>query len=396
MPTPIPTLKELFDDILDNLEAEFNITIPLIGKNFLRVIAVVQAAKLKLYYLTIARVQKNIFVDTADSQDVGGTLERFGLVKLGRLPFTAVAGEYTVEVTGNIGGTIKAGTTFKINDDALNPGKLFVLDNEKVLAAPIDTMTLRALEAGLDSKLLIGDKLTSTSPIANVDRIVEAQTEDVQPLAAEDIEDYRDKAIEAYQLEPQGGAASDYRIWSADAQGVKRVYPFAKSGDSNVIDLFVEATIVDSTDGKGTPSAGILSDVEDVVEFDPDISKPLEERGRRPLAVFQINFEPITVKTVDIEITGFVGLTPTLEQNINDAVTALLTDLRPFVAGADVVADKNDILSINKLIFTVQDVLVSNENLFEELTFEVDSVDVGASFQFLNGDIPFLGVITFV
>ena len=396
MPTPIPTLKELFDDILDNLETEFNITIPLIGKNFLRVIAAVQAAKLKLFYLTIARVQKNIFVDTADSQDIGGTLERFGLVKLGRLPFNAIAGEYTVTVTGSIGGTIKANTTFKINDEGLNPGKLFVLDVEKVLGAPVDTMTLRALEAGLDSKLLIGDKLTSTSPIANVDSIVETLTEDVQPLAAEDLEDYRDKSIEAYQLEPQGGAASDYRIWSADAQGVKRVYPFAKSGDSNVIDLFVEATIVDSTDGKGTPSAGILSDVEDVVEFDPDISKPLTERGRRPLAVFEINFEPITVKTVDIEITGFVGLTPALEQNINDAVTAFLADLRPFVAGADVIANKNDILSINKLIFTVQDVLVSNENLFDELTFEVDSVDEGASFQFLNGDIPFLGVITFV
>lgn len=396
MATPIPTLKELFDDILGDLEAEFNITIPLIGKNFLRVIASVQAAKLKIFYLTIARVQKNIFVDTADPQDIGGTLERFGIVKLGRLPFNAVAGEYTVEVTGNIGGTIKANTTFKANDDSANPGKQFVLDVEKVLAAPTDTMTLRALEAGVDSKLSIGDKLTATSPIANVDRIVEVLTEDVQPLAAEDIEDYREKAIEGYQLEPQGGAGSDYRIWSADAQGVKRVYPFAKSGDSNVADVFVEATILDSTDGKGTPTASILSDVEDVIEFDPDITKPLTERGRRPMTVLQVNVLPISVKIIDIEITGFVGLTTTLEQNINDAVTAALADLRPFVASADVVADKNDILSINILIFTVQDVLVSNENLFDELTFTVDSVDEGGSFQFLNGDIPFKGVITFV
>ena len=392
---PIPTLKELFDDILANLEAEFNITIPLIGKNFLRVIAAVQAAKLKIFYLTIARVQKNIFVDTADPEAIGGTLERFGRVKLGRNPFNAIAGEYTVEVTGTIGGTIKANTTFKTNDDSLNPGKLFVLDVEKILGAPTDSMTLRALEAGLDSKLSIGDKLTSTAPIANVDRIVTVLTEDVQPLSAEPVEDYRDKSIEAYQLEPQGGAASDYRIWSADAQGVKRVYPFAKSGDSNVIDLFVEATIADSTDGKGTPSALILSDVEDVVEFDPDISKPLTERGRRPLGVFQVNFLPVTIKTIDIEITGFVGLSPTLEQNINDAVTSFLSELRPFVAGADVLANKNDVLTINGLIFTVQDIL-TNENFFETLTFEVDSVDVGASFQFLNGDIPFLGAITFV
>ena len=391
----IPTLKELFDDVLGDLQAEFNITIPLFGKNFLRALAAVQAAKLKLVYLTIASVQKNIFVDTADPEAIGGTLERFGRVKLGRNPFNAVAGEYTVEVTGTIGATINAQTTYKSNDTSQNPGKLFILDADKVLVAPTDTMTLRALEAGLDSKLAIDDLLTATAPIANVDAIAKVLSEDVQPLSAEAIEDYRDKAIEAYQLEPQGGAASDYRIWSKDAQGVKQSYPFAKSGESNVIDLFVEATLVDSTDGKGTPSAGILSDVEDVVEFDPDTSKPLEERGRRPLAVLQVNFLPIIIKTIDIQITGFVGLTPTLEANINTAIIAFLAVLRPFVAGADVLADKNDILNRNGLIFAIQEV-ISNENFFDELDFDVDGSPVGASFQFLNGDIPFLGVITFV
>lgn len=391
----IPTLKELIDDILADLEAAFNIIIPLIGKSFLRALSQVQGAKLKLYYLTIARVQKNIFVDTADPEAVGGTLERFGRVKLGRDPFTAVAGEYTVEITGSIGATIKANSTFKANDDSLNPGKLFVLDVEKILVAPTDTMTLRALESGLDSKLSIDDLITSTAPIANVDKIVKVLSEDVQPLAEEPIEDYRDKAIEAYQLEPQGGAPSDYRIWAADAQGVKRVYPFAVSGDPGIINLFVEATLVDSTDGKGTPSALILADVEEVVEFDPDVSKPLEERGRRPLGVFDINFLPISVKTVDIEISGYVGLTPTIETNINNAVIAFLADVRPFVAGADVLIDKNDILSVNRLIVAVQNV-IPNDNFFDTLDFTVDGAPGGASVQFLNGDIPDLGVITFV
>ena len=391
----IPSLNQLFLDIKANLDAEFNITIPTFGKNYLRSQAAVAAARLKLYYLTIARVQKNIFVDTADPEAIGGTLEQFGRVKLGRNPFPAVAGEYTVEINGTIGATIKANSTFKSNDDSANPGKLFVLDVEKILVAPIDTISLRALEPGLDSKLSIADLLSSTAPIANVDKIGKVLAEDVQPLAAEPIEDYREKAIEAYQLEPQGGAASDYRIWSADAQGVKRVYPFAKSGDSNVIDLFVEATLADSIDNMGTPSALILDDVEDVVEFDPDITKPLEERGRRPLGILQINFLPIVIKTIDIEIVDFVGLNPTLEQNINTAVTAFLAEIRPFVPGADVVADKNDLLTINRLIAAIQEVL-TNENFFSDVIIKVDTAPIGASFQFLNGDIPFLGAITFV
>ena len=132
-----------------------------------------------------------------------------------------------------------------------------------------------------------------------------------------------------------------------------------------------------------------------MVECDPGISKPLEERGRRQLGVFQVNFLTITVLTIDLEITGFVGLTPTLEANINSAVTTFLSDVRPFVAGADVLINKNDILSVNKLIVAVQNVIL-NENLFDTLDFKVNGSPGGASFQFLNGDIPFLGTITFI
>ena len=56
----IPTLSQLYNDILASLEAEMNITIPVFGKNFLRAMAAVQAAKLKLYYLAIGNLQKNI------------------------------------------------------------------------------------------------------------------------------------------------------------------------------------------------------------------------------------------------------------------------------------------------------------------------------------------------
>ena len=162
-----------------------------------------------------------------------------------------------------------------------------------------------------------------------------------------------------------------------------------------MINFVYAVTIADSPDGNGTPSALILSDVEDVVEFDSDISKPLEERGRRPLGVFQVNFLPIAVLTIDIEITGFVGLTPTIEANINTAVTAFLADVRPFVAGADVLINKNDIISVNRLIVAVQNAILT-ENLFNTLTFDVNGSPGGASFQFLNGDIPFLGTITFI
>lgn len=393
MAVTIPTLNQLYTDVLGQLESELGITIPLFGRNFLRALAVVQASKLKLIYLTIGEVQKNIFVDTADPESIGGTLERFGRVKLGRSPFSAQAGTYTVSVTGTAGAVIKASTTFKSDDDSASPSKLYQLDNDYTLTGAADTIDVRALEGGLDSQLSINNTLTATAPIANVDSSVIVTAELITPLSAETIEDYRAKAIEAYQLEPQGGAATDYRLWSADAQGVAKVYPYVKQGFAGEIELFVEATQADSIDGKGTPSVAILNDVESVVEFDPDTTKPLNERGRRPVGVFNIDFNPVTIKEIDVEITGYQNLTPEIETSINNAVEAFIKTVRPFVDAADVLANKNDILSVNNLTFII--LQAEPTSIFTSIDLKVDNVSV-PTFTFDNGDIPNFNPLTYV
>jgi uncharacterized phage protein gp47/JayE len=389
----IPTIAQLKEDILADLEAQYGESIPVFGKIFLVAWASVRAAKLKLYYLGIGFLQKNIAPDTADQESAGGTLERFGRIKLGRNPFPATAGQYDVEVTGTVGATIDAGTTFKSNDDSLNPGKLFILDNAFTLATTPDTITLRALVAGLESQLSVGDELTATVPIANIDKTATVTAESVEPFAAEDIEVYRDKVVEGYQLEPQGGAAADYRLWAADAQGVKQTYAYATSGAANEVDVFVEATVADSTDGKGTPSAGLLSDVEDVIEFDPDTTKDLSERGRNPVNVFAVNVQAITPKDVDIKITTLVGSTAAIEALINEALAAMVNQIRPFVAGADILEDKNDILDTNRIIATILEVVPGA--VFTSVELKVDSVIV-TTYTFEGGLIPFPNDVTFV
>lgn len=389
----IPTLTQLYNAIISDLETTYGSTIPTFGKNMLRVFAAVQAGKLKLYYLAIGNLQKNIFIDTADPVASGGTLERFGYIKLGRYPFPAVAGQYVVSVTGTVGATITARTTFKSNDDSVNPGILFILDVAHVMAYSSDLITIRALTAGAVSKMAVGDKLTATAPIVNVDSIVTIVSEAVAPLDSENIEDYRDKGIQAYQQEPQGGAATDYREWAFDAQGVKNTYPYAKSGYANEIDLFVEATTGDSTDGKGTPSAALLLAVQAVVEFDPDTTKPLNERGRQPLGVFQVHYLPVTIKTIDIFIPSFAGLTPTIQTEIFNALQDHVNLIRPFVSAADVLADKNDILDTNQIVSVI--LLTRPGSSFGAVTFKVDGVTM-STYTFVQGNIPYLNSVNFV
>jgi hypothetical protein len=392
MAVQIPTLIELFNSIKGDLEGKLGITIPFFGKAFLNGLAGVQAAKIKLIYLAIANLQKNVFPDLAESEALGGTLERFGRVKLNRNPFPAVAGQYTVNVTGQIGATINANTTFKSNDSSSNPSKLFILDSAFTFVGTTGVITIRATEGGLNSRLEVGNTLTATAPILNAEEIVTVATESIQPLAAEDLEVYRAKIIEAFRLEPEGGAGSDYRLWSADAQGVKKVYPYAKTGVSNEINLFVESTIANSSDSKGTPPALMITDVENVVEFDPDTTAPLNERGRRPLGVFAVNVLPVTIKEIDVTITGFQGSTPAIVASILAAITDGVSLVRPFVSSADILIDKNDILNESKLIFLL---LSANQSIFTSLTFTVDGVAT-SSVTFTNGDIPFLNSITYV
>ena len=385
-----PTLAQLYAANIAALEAEFTITIPVFGKSFLRGIAAVQAAKQKLQYLAIANTQKNIFVDTAESESVGGTLQRFGRVKLNRNPFPATAGQYQCAVSGSISAVIAAETTFKSDDDSTSPGKLFILDNAFTFVATTGNIVLRALEAGTDSKLIVGDTLTATIPIANVNAAATVNSENVAPLAAEDLEVYRDKALAAYRLEPQGGAATDYRLWSYDAQGVQQVYPYAKSGAANEINLYVEATIADSTDGKGTPSQALLDAVEAVVEQDPDTTKPLNERGRRPLGVFEVHYLPVTPKNIDITIASYTGV------DISAAVTAALelalSTKRPFIAGADILADRNDTFDTNNIIAIILN--TKPGSVFGAITLTVAGVSV-STYTFTAGNIPYLNSVTF-
>lgn len=389
----IPTIAQLRTAILADLSAQYGAGIPIFGKNFLRAIANAQAVRLKLYYLAIASLQKNIFIDTADPEALGGTLERFGRIKLNRNPFPAQSAQYEIQVTGSVGATIVASTTFKSDDDSAHPGILFVLDNTYVLVSTTDSIVVRALTPGLDAQLSISDTLTATAPIAGVNSAAVVLTEEVEPLSAEELEAYRTKGIEAYRLEPQGGAVGDYRLWALDAQGVQQTYPYAKSGVTGEVNLFVEATVADSTDGKGTPSAGLLSDVEDVVEFDPDTTKPINDRGRRPLGAFIVHYLPVTPLDVNIQITGFTGLTADIQAAILSAITDALASVRPFIDGADVLTNKNDIFSVNSVISLILQANPGSQFTSVQLTVNASIV---TTYLFDQGFIPALNAITYV
>ena len=207
---PIPSIVELQQKITEDFKSKLNLSDDDLKKT-LNAFSLVLSGQMKILYLFLADIQNNIFPDTADSVDQGGTLERIGQIYLNRPPFSDTIGVFNISVNGIVGSVLRESLTFKSNEDALNPGQLFVLDSEHIMVSTTDVIEVRSLGAGTDFNLSVNDKLTITEPVIGVDKTVTVTAVTNQPTAGETLENYRDAILRAIQLEPQGGSKSDYK-----------------------------------------------------------------------------------------------------------------------------------------------------------------------------------------
>lgn len=388
---PIPSISELKETISNDLKSRLNLSDDVLKKTldaFASVIAGIQ----KLSYLYLGNIQDNVFPDTADLEVNGGTLERIGRIQLGRNPRPATVGVFEISLIGATGSTLRAGITFKSNENAKNPGQLYISDSIYTMSGSGDIIEIRSLGSGAGFDLNVGDILTITEPVLGVNQSVTVVSVVEQPKSSESIDVYRQNILDSIQLEPQGGAKTDYRLWAADAQGVRKVYPYVKDGDAGVVQVFVEATIADSTDQKGTPSPSLLLEVEDVIEFDPDPTKLTNERGRKPIQA-RLEVGPISLVPVDVVISGLLQDNATIRTSISNNLSTYLYDIRPYIAGADLRRDKNDILYESRLQNVLTGVL-SASNFFTGFEMRIDG-NIETNYTFALNNIPFLNSVTY-
>ena len=377
----IPTLVDLYNRFITSFQTNFGISsIP--TKSTFRPLAKVHAGELKPIYLAIGDLQKNILPDTAGPEAAGGTLERWGRVFLNRKPFPATQGVYTATVSGEAMAVIPASTTFKSDDDSLSPGYLYILDNAYTMTGSDDVITLRALTAGLEAELEAGNTLTATAPILNVNSQATVATITTSPVDAESLTDYRIKLLTAIRLKSGSWSAIDYRLIGGEVNGVKQIYAYATSGSANEVDVFIEGEV------DGTPVAGsIITDYETALEL------------VRPITVRRVNYYATPILDVDIIITQVGTLSSAQRNLINTALTDAIILVRPFIAACDVLADRNDTIATNYID-------PYNTNIIQVISSAIPGVAFGAvtftisgtsqtSYQFDNGNIPYLNSVTY-
>lgn len=374
-----PTTKEISDNIIAQLEASLNQTIPLLPKSFLRVLAKVLAGVFILLYKYAGRSHLNQFVQTASDQDttilgiVINPLKFWGrLIGVGD-PVAATNAELLIDITVETQiGTLPSGSQLVSTDN----GVTYITIGAILLNAPVVQAIVRAVSdqaggggAGVIGNLEPGAILSFANPLANVSRNTLVVSQTVTGANAEATEVYRQRIIDRFQKRPQGGAYADYEEWGEEVAGILRVYPYTSDCPGQV-DVFVEATVASSGSQDGIPTASQLQAVLDSIFLD------LNGLNTRRPANALVNSFPITRTGFDVVVSGLV--VDNLAQTQTDITTALeeyFLDREPFIVGLSV-PPRTDRITSSAVGGVVDDIVSATGGIFTDATVTQNAINV--------------------
>ena len=369
-----PTTKQINDNIIAQLEASLNQTIPLLPKSFLRVLAKALAGVFILLYKYGGFIFLQIFVQSASDQDTVVNGEVVNPLKFwGRLigvgdPTPATNAELLIDITvTNQTGVLPSGTQLVNTGN----GVTYITIGAVTLDAATVQATVRAVSdqaggggAGTIGNLDPGAVVSFANPLANVDRNAVVASQVVTGANAESTEAYRQRIIDRFQKRPQGGAYADYEQWGEEAAGIINVYPY--TGDPGEVNVYSEATVASSGSPDGIPTAAQLQAVLDLINFDDN-----GLASRRNANAF-VNSFPITRTSFDVTVTGITGVDDLaqVQTDVTTALTEYFSSVEPFIAGLSV-PPRNDQLTRTRVSAIVEDIVTAAGGTFTGATFNV-------------------------
>ncbi len=315
-----PTISEITANIVADIEAEYGQTIPILAKAVFRVWAFIQAGVFIILYKFGTEQFKQRFVQTANETFLALLGDQVGVV---RTPAQIWAGTGSVPVT-TTGGVIQAGTQLVNNATGI---VYIVTPSKAIILSPTETMTLQSTVGGDISNLVVNDEITFVSPQPGIGDTVTITIVSQEGADIEPIEQYRQRVLDRYQKQPQGGALADYELWAEEAVNVINAYPYAGTTPGTV-EVFIE--VDNQTDG--IPTAPQLAAALASINFDPVTGRAT----RRPVTA-EVTTEAIVRTTFVVEVQTLNPDTPDIREAIDDAVEDLFLDKEPFIQGLSII-----------------------------------------------------------
>ncbi len=362
-----PTTKEISDNIIAQLEASLNQTIPLLPKSFMRVLSKAIAGVFILLYKYAGFIFLQMFVQTASIKDtvvLGVTvspLKFWGrLIGIGD-PVPATNAELLIDITVETqAGVLPSGSPLIRSDTGVT---YLTIGAVALNAATVQAVARAASDqtggggSGVIGNLEPGDIISFANPLPNVARNTVVTSQVGTGANAESTDAYRQRIIDRFQKRPQGGAYADYEQWGEEAAGVINVYPYTSDCPGQV-DVYCEATVASSGDPDGIPSSAQLQAVLDSIEFD--------ENGlatRRPANALANAF-PITRTGFDVKVAGLI--TDNLAQvqaGIESGVTEYFLGREPYIIGLSI-PPRRDRITESALGGIVEDIVSASGGVF--------------------------------
>ena len=359
----VPTTQQVSDNIIAQVEAQFGASVPLMPKSFTRVFSKALAAVFTILYKYGGYMSLQMFVRTAafaeteiNGQIVNPLLEWGRLIGIGD-PASATQAELLVLVTvENQTGFLPAYSQVVSTDN----GVTYLTIGDTLLDAATKQVTIRASsdQAGGGGRGTIGNLdpgavLSFANPLANVARQVTVLSQSVTGADAETVEAYRQRVVDRFGKQPQGGAYADYELWGEEPAGISAVYPYTSDCPGQV-DLYVES----ATEPDGIPTTAQLQEVLDSVEYDI-----AGLASRRPIGAL-VNAYPIDRLSFDVTVLGLVvDDLAQVQADIETALTEFFLSREPYIVGLSL-PPRQDRITVSEIGGIVHDIVNSANGIF--------------------------------
>jgi uncharacterized phage protein gp47/JayE len=339
-----PTIKELQDRIVGDIEVSTGQTVPLLKRAFLRVLAKVFAGVAHLLYGFMIWISRQTFVDTAEAENLDRIASFYGIT---RKPASFASGN--IQVTTSVDGiAIPEGTRWQAPS-----GIEYELETGVIVDdAGNFTIQVTALQSGDAGNVATDEKIIIVSPISGMLTEATVLTPGITGGFNEESDDeLRQRVLDRIQSPPQGGSVTDYIRWAKEVAGVTRVWVYGNF--PGIGEVFIVFT-TDNAVGGIIPDGAKVTEVQDYIDerrpvtanvnVDAPVLKPVN---------FTIDLTPDTPETRDAVIAeldsyfalnGNPDITIPLSQ-LNEAISKAEgeTDHNMTVPAAPIVVAKNEI-----------------------------------------------------
>ena len=261
-----------------------------------------------------------ILPDKADEE----TLERIASLRLNQPRKVSQPAEGPVSFTAVAGAVLDQTVVLQTGD-----GRMYQVTDPITTTAGINSVNVRAVDAGVLGNAGAGGQLTLVQPVPGVINAFTILAPGlIGGIAEESVESLRARVIRSYRVIPHGGSADDYETWALEVPGVTRAWCRPNHVGPGTVGVFV----MRDNDPAPIPSPAQLAEVK--AHIDPLRPVTAEVYVLPPIEKhlsYNIRLRP---DTSAIRAAVEAQLIDLHEREAGLGQTLLLTHIREAISGA--------------------------------------------------------------